>query len=232
MLTAKIVAGANLLAVTLINNDSAISVGCAVAIVAAVWSAGRRLKGWEDKIDAIKASTDEHTKGMAEHSRRIGDLERQIFNLSNERHVDIDMMRGELSGAEYQPNQRYNILIVDDECADQMIMRRRLSKWFNVDISSTLKGAMEKLKEKDYHCVVVDLGLPDSIPSETISELIGAHPAAVCVAISGSGDPNLIARAVAAGADSYVMKGGNDERYLPRQIMHAITRKTMRQQNP
>lgn len=205
----------------IIGQDSAISIGCAVAIIGFVWTVGRRAKGYEDKIDGIGPRLDRVELEL----RRV---ESELHRLKHERAFDLDMMRREMSTPIEVPDRSYSILIVDDNPTDRQLIRRSIRHW-NVEEASTLKEAIEKLEENRYDCVVLDLGLPDAHRGQTITELMRVHPGAVCVAISGSDDPSLPVQAVAAGADSFMQKGGEGQ-YLAQMIMHAIRRKTLRRE--
>lgn len=225
MLVAKTISLANvvLAASGPINSDSTITVGCAIAILIAVWHSGRKLKGYEIKIDGLDPR-------FQKLETSIDELKGQVENLKHERAWDLDMMRSETSAGNYPPVRAdYRILIVDDDVNDRKLLRRALHR-FAVEEANNLREAVAKCKTKQFDCVVLDLGLPDSNRQQTVANLMQAYPGAVCVAISGSNDSNLASMAVAAGAHSYMVKG-RDEEYLERMVIHAIRRKSLRKEN-
>lgn len=210
--TLSVFSAVMMVAEPVLGPQSLISVGCAGAIILAVWSAGRKVKGWEDKIDQT-----------IERQER---LEQEVKALKNERNFDLDLMRSEVCGGAPVSNHSYQILVVDDDPNDRLLIRRAL-RFCNVDEAATLKDCLAKLAVNKYDCTVIDLGLPDSTRQHTIALLMKEQPGSVCVAISGSDDPALASLAVAAGADSYMVKGGNDQ-YIATMVMHAIRRKAIR----
>lgn len=100
------------------------------------------------------------------------------------------------------------ILLIEDSAASAMLYESRLNRTapnMAVHVRRTWAGAMDELRRGFAPTVViVDLGLPDSDPEETIQKLGVFKPAKV-LAMSGSGDEyEELSRQ--NGADDYMAK--------------------------
>jgi len=70
---------------------------------------------------------------------------------------------------------------------------------------SSLDGALRYLDRHDVASVVLDLGLPDACGLDALAAILAARPALAVVVLTGDEDLGL--RAVAAGAQDYLLKG-------------------------
>ncbi|GGP64525.1 serine/threonine phosphatase [Saccharothrix coeruleofusca] len=95
----------------------------------------------------------------------------------------------------------------------------------NVELrrARTLREASRLLPGSD--CVLLDLGLPDTTGLDGLLHLLAQpHPAAIIV-LTGMTDERQGMRAVAAGAEDYLVKGQVDGEALLRGIRYAVGRK-------
>jgi serine phosphatase RsbU (regulator of sigma subunit) len=125
---------------------------------------------------------------------------------------------------------RLRVLLVEDDQADAFLVRELLDEVqapIDLTVAPTLAEAAHHLRTagSSTDCVLLDLGLPDSLGLEGLRRLRGAAPgAAVCV-LTGQGDDHLGAAAVAEGAQDYLIKGQVDGVLLARSIRYAVERR-------
>lgn len=103
-----------------------------------------------------------------------------------------------------------NVLLVDDDLHYQEIFKRRTDGKLKVTCVNDLAQAINTLKLSKFDCIVIDLNLPDSTPEQTIRNLKKEYPTAVCVAVTGSESPVIMAESIKAGAHGYLFKDKGD----------------------
>lgn len=97
-----------------------------------------------------------------------------------------------------------SVLVVDDEEAVRSLLRKLLEReGHEVVVVSEGEAALTVYAEKAFDLVITDLVMPKMNGLQAIGELLGAHPTARIIAISGggirTGDP-LLASARDLGA--------------------------------
>ena len=121
---------------------------------------------------------------------------------------------------------RLRILLVEDDEADAYLVRELFAEAdlrVEMTVVSTLAEAVERIAAAD--CVLLDLGLPDAAGLDGLRRLLpAAQGAAICV-LTGHGDGDLGAEAVAEGAQDYLIKGQVDGVLLARAVRYAVERK-------
>lgn len=119
------------------------------------------------------------------------------------------------------------VLLVEDSANDRAIYAHLLKdSGVELSFAHTLTSALEALAKSPYDCVLIDPGLPDSIPSETVKIIMERNPDATAIVVSGDTSPETRAAAVKAGVHAYLLKGISDtsSEDLLRVIKDAITR--------
>ncbi|MFC6093172.1 PP2C family protein-serine/threonine phosphatase [Saccharothrix lopnurensis] len=121
---------------------------------------------------------------------------------------------------------RISVLLVEDDEGDAVLVEALLDE-VDADVelhrARTLREAEVLLAKVD--CVLLDLGLPDTTGLDGLTRLL-AHPAPVAIIVlTGLNDEHHGARAVAAGAEDYLVKGQVDGLGLARGIRYAVGRK-------
>lgn len=102
------------------------------------------------------------------------------------------------------------VLLVEDSEADQVLFSRHLRDTdIQLSYASSLKSALEALAKESFDCVMIDPGLPDSIPTETVKIILDHNPDATAVVISGNTDPMTVSASVLAGAHAYMHKNSD-----------------------
>lgn len=215
------VAGVVFLAAATIDEHSLVPIGAAIGVGLFVgiglWKAGRISQRFEATV--CKNSADIEALKDTVHK-----LESAFDRFSHGRNFESDLREAPL--VPVAMGTLMTVLIVDDNETDRFIVRHKIAQHFHVVEANSLREANEAMKQQDIACVLLDLDLTDSLPSETVATFLGLHPTAVCVAISGNDDPQAEAKAIAAGADSYVVKSSRaDPEYLARQIRTAVRRR-------
>jgi serine phosphatase RsbU (regulator of sigma subunit) len=121
---------------------------------------------------------------------------------------------------------RLRILLVEDDEADAFLVKELFAEAdlrVEITVVTTLAEGIERIGQAD--CVLLDLGLPDAAGLDGLRRLLPvAQGAAICV-LTGHGDGDLGAEAVAEGAQDYLIKGQVEGVLLARAVRYAVERK-------
>ena len=127
-----------------------------------------------------------------------------------------------------QTPKSVRLLLVEDNAADVRLVCEtfRDSELQDAEVRSVdrLQKALSLLEKEPFDLVLLDLNLPDSIGLGTFSHLREKHPDQAIVVLTGDSDETVGLDAVRAGAQDYLVKGG-DSRLLVRSIQYALERK-------
>jgi serine phosphatase RsbU (regulator of sigma subunit) len=118
------------------------------------------------------------------------------------------------------------VLLIEDDEADALLVREYLADaGLGVSLSwqQSLAAATPELANGPV-CVLLDLGLPDSVGFEGIRHVLSLAPDAAVLVLTGA-DESLGIAAMTAGAQDYLVKGQVDGATLSRCIRYAIERK-------
>lgn len=126
------------------------------------------------------------------------------------------------------PTDELRILLVEDDDGDAVLVEELLSDGnLKVELhrAATLDVALEMLGTRHVDCVLLDLGLPDSVGLSAVERVrAGIDPPALVV-LTGHAGIDLGVQAVAAGADDYLVKGEVDGDLLGRSVRYAVQRR-------
>jgi serine phosphatase RsbU (regulator of sigma subunit) len=121
--------------------------------------------------------------------------------------------------------------VVEDDDGDALLVEENLADALPdaavVRVSSLSQA--EPSLEAGMSCVLLDLGLPDTEGIEGVERLRRLDPGVAIVVLTGADDAVLGIRAVAAGAQDYLVKGQSDHRVLGRSILYAVERQRAEQ---
>jgi len=121
------------------------------------------------------------------------------------------------------------LLLVEDNPGDLRFIREMLAETrdlvFELETRDSLAAARERLQQGSIDLVLLDLGLPDSRGFDTFVETLSAAPEVPIVVLTGLYDEELAVKAVAEGAQDYLVKGQFDRSLLVRAIRYARERK-------
>lgn len=99
------------------------------------------------------------------------------------------------------------ILIVDDDEGIQKTFEMILKdKGYEVDIASTAKEGIKKIKKFTYNVVLLDIKLPDKEGTEVLKEIRKIKPGMVKIMITGFADIDNAVESLNLGANAYLMK--------------------------
>ena len=121
---------------------------------------------------------------------------------------------------------RVHVLLVEDDPGDALLVEELLSETdLSVELHRALSvaEALPLLDQAD--CVLLDLALPDSFGLEGLHALLAANPQVAVVVLTGLADRDRGLKAVASGAQDYLIKAEVDASLLGRSVRYAIERR-------
>lgn len=120
------------------------------------------------------------------------------------------------------------VLLVEDQPAEAELVREYLSRdndvSFRVEHVQKLSQALDRLNQKTFHIVLLDLGLPDSVgygTFEHVSEVIADTP---LIVLTNMDDEEMAVQAVREGAQDYLVKRQINAVLLQRAVRYAVER--------
>jgi sigma-B regulation protein RsbU (phosphoserine phosphatase) len=125
--------------------------------------------------------------------------------------------------------QRLRVLLIEDEPGDAQLTRLALKEsrnpGFIVMHEASLAAAIERVGvSAAFDAVLLDLGLPDCQPHQTLARLLAAVPPMPVVVLTGTDDVRLAEEVLELGAQDYLLKEEAGPRTLARAIRNAILR--------
>jgi len=121
-----------------------------------------------------------------------------------------------------------NILYIEDDARDADLTRREFARsvpHFRLDTVATQREALARLEgEPDYDLVLTDLHLPDGDGLALLAQVRERGLPLAVVVITGGGDEGSAVAALKAGANDYVVKGGDYLARLPLALENALHR--------
>ncbi|MFD9127106.1 PP2C family protein-serine/threonine phosphatase [Kitasatospora sp. NPDC059571] len=126
------------------------------------------------------------------------------------------------------PDEHYRILLVEDDAGDALLVEEMLT---DTDLPHTLRhrttmaGALAHLATEPADCVLLDLHLTDASGVGGVDSVLRAAPNTAVIVLTGLVDAGAGSRAVAAGAQDYLVKGLVDAPLLQRAVRYAVHRK-------
>jgi serine phosphatase RsbU (regulator of sigma subunit) len=115
------------------------------------------------------------------------------------------------------------LLLVEDDAGDAMLVEELLSD-AHLDVELTWARSLDEAVDGlDVDLVLLDLGLPDALGIDALERLLAAGAPGIVV-LTGQAGTDLGVRAVAAGAQDYLVKGEVDPELLARSVRYAIQR--------
>jgi signal transduction histidine kinase len=125
--------------------------------------------------------------------------------------------------------QRVRILLVEDNPVDARLVQGVLSKFptqpFNIEWVDRLSTALDRMASDRFEAILLDLSLPDSEGLETFRRMQAQAPSMPIVILTSFDDEDMAVRAVAEGAQDYLIKAHANRHLLARALRYAIERK-------
>jgi PAS domain S-box-containing protein len=126
-------------------------------------------------------------------------------------------------------NEYWRILHIDDDEDDHLIVRIMLEKAQRtpvvLDWANTLPEGRRKLKENQYHAVLVDYDMGADTGIELVREFVKSGYPVPMILLTGRGSIDVDIEAMNAGATLYLSKNEINSLLLERMIRYAIERK-------
>jgi sigma-B regulation protein RsbU (phosphoserine phosphatase) len=122
------------------------------------------------------------------------------------------------------------VLVVEDNPADAALVRALLVEpkdGYRTTVAQRVSEAETRLKSETFDVALLDMSLPDAEGVDALHRVRDAAPSMPIVILSGQDDEVLATRAVAAGAQDYLLKGHVSELTLRRALGYAIERQEM-----
>lgn len=124
------------------------------------------------------------------------------------------------------------VLLVEDDDGDALLVTELLADAeleIEVRRAASVAEAAEELAQGRVDCLIVDLGLPDAVGLDAVEQLRRSTQRHVLppalVVLTGHAGIDQGVRAVAAGADDYLVKGETGADLLGRSLRYALQRR-------
>jgi CheY-like chemotaxis protein/MinD-like ATPase involved in chromosome partitioning or flagellar assembly len=128
-----------------------------------------------------------------------------------------------------------SILLIEDEPDAARLIQHVLAKGSGAPVTvywaGDLRTGLERLAERDFQAVLVDLNLPDSSGLDTFTCVRQKAADRAVIVLTGQEDEALALQAVRAGADDYLIKSDIRDRFLAQRIRHAVERNRLKGQD-
>ena len=119
-------------------------------------------------------------------------------------------------------------MVEDDDDHADLVMRnmtgRGRSDFFVVRARDAAEGIARK-NEQDFDAVLLDLGLPDSNPDQTLRSFVEAFPLTPIVVLTSSADEGMVHKAISWGAQDLIEKSEFRGSLINRSLRYAVERK-------
>lgn len=124
-----------------------------------------------------------------------------------------------------QLQNKYHILVVDDEAVIREGMRRILESGnIRVESSASGRAAIEKIQEQDFDVVITDLKMPGMDGLEVLNAIKILQPDVPVIIITGYATVDTAVEAMKSGAFDYIAKPFTPEQ-ISEKVQKAISRK-------
>jgi signal transduction histidine kinase len=124
--------------------------------------------------------------------------------------------------------QKIKILLIEDNKGDARLIQELLKEiqyfGYTLEWRENLTAGIQELQKTNLDLLLLDLTLPDSQGLETVTKVLSQTPDVPIVVLTGHNDATLAIKAVAVGAQDYLVKGDVDAKILGRAIHYAIER--------
>jgi signal transduction histidine kinase/DNA-binding NarL/FixJ family response regulator len=121
-----------------------------------------------------------------------------------------------------------HLLLLEDNPGDVRLIREMLLRdsrqRVNLDHTDFLQIGLQRLQERTYDAILLDLTLPDSHGMDTLLKVGVVAPDTAIVVLTGNDDEDLGLQAVQMGAQDYLPKSEVDGKLLMRSLRYAIER--------
>ena len=127
------------------------------------------------------------------------------------------------------------VLFIEDIGSEQQSILQALSLRgsitdLNIATANTLGEGLEKLQERAFDVVLLDLDLPDCKSLKSVSTILHQFPDMAIVVLSGHSEEGIVTEALLMGAQEFLIKGECSGAMIKHTIRQAFTRKSILKQ--
>ena len=127
---------------------------------------------------------------------------------------------------------RLRVLLIEDSPGDARLLREALADasdpgGFDVTCVNRVADAVRSAATAGHDIVLLDLSLPDAAGIDAVRRLRESLPDVPVVVLTGLADQAMAVRALATGAQDYLIKGEADGWLLARAMRYAVERHRM-----
>lgn len=124
---------------------------------------------------------------------------------------------------------KISVLIIEDNPGDQILLQESLEstsiEFSNIEIAGTLKEAKKILAQQTFSLIFLDLFLPDSSDLYSFNEIARINPRIPIIIYSGLSDTKISLKAIALGAQDFLIKGDYSAQLIEKTVRYSIERK-------
>jgi DNA-binding NtrC family response regulator len=136
-----------------------------------------------------------------------------------------------MTASQYSPENKGNILVVDDELDIREGLELLLtSEGYRVDLAQNGGDGLQKMESRGYDCVLLDLMMPDRSGMEVLEELRKRDRETPVFMITAYGSVEAAVKALKLGANDYFSKPWDNEKLLI-EIERMIARRRLEYEN-
>ena len=125
----------------------------------------------------------------------------------------------------HEPAGTFTVLLVEDDDGDAVLVAELFEDAQAPVELRRARSVDEALTRLDVDCVLLDLGLPDAHGMTALERVTSQKGAPAVVVLTGLSETGVGLRAVAAGAQDYLVKGDVNPELLIRSVRYAIQRR-------
>jgi len=103
-------------------------------------------------------------------------------------------------------NDKKKVLLIEDDEAIAELVKDYISDDCEVDYVANGKNAIIKVADSSYSTIIMDNTLPDVQGIELIQDVLKIKPKSKIIMMTGSENPEIKEKAMAAGAKDFVVK--------------------------
>lgn len=121
-----------------------------------------------------------------------------------------------------------DILLIEDNIADQTILRTHLEEYnseLTIEAKSSLVEAFDWLSSNRVDFVFLDLNLPESNGLDSLSKLLNQFPSLCVIILTGNRDVDIASKAIDMGAKDFLLKSKIDGDRINRTLLYNLERK-------
>jgi signal transduction histidine kinase/DNA-binding response OmpR family regulator len=127
------------------------------------------------------------------------------------------------------PQNQISILVIEDNPADQELLVENLQNTnlaiIDIKTAARLSDAITLLRQQSFSLIFLDFYLPDSSGMESFTVLSKENSKIPVIILSGLSDTELSLKAIALGAQDFLIKGDYTEQSLEKAVRYSIERK-------